>query len=94
MGNLNVSANGYKSYSNTVALQPGNNFAEITLQSNAPTPVATVPPGQRQPGAAASPAGATAPLPQSVPARAAITFQKPPPNFIRRKSEVILHAKQ
>ena len=90
MGNLNVSADGYKAYSNTIALQPGNNFAEITLQSTVPTPVAASPPAQQQPGAAAS--GAAVAPSQSV--RAAIAFQKPPPNFVRRQSEAILRAKQ
>jgi hypothetical protein len=95
MGNLNVSADGYKPYSNTVALQPGNNFAEITLQSTAPTPGAASPPAQQQPGTAASGASGVAIAPsQSIRARAAITFQKPPPNFVRRQGEVILRAKQ
>jgi hypothetical protein len=82
MGNVSITANGYMPYRNTVALQPGDNFAEITLQSNAQLPVATNPPGHATPA-----------VPLHAPVHAAIMLRAPPPNYIKSEKQVILRAK-
>src|SRR6266851_8073277 len=38
MGSVDIQAPGYVAYSNTVALRPGDNFAEITIDAIPPTP--------------------------------------------------------
>lgn len=92
MGDVTVSADGYKPYSNTVALQPGNNFAEITLLSNAPA-VAVAPPTGQQPRVSPAQPAPSAAAAVAPPSASAITFRKPPPSFVRRTTQVILHAK-
>jgi hypothetical protein len=84
MGEVSTKANGYKPYSNTVALKPGDNFAVITLE-----PDSTAPPRKESPALAAP----VAPAPQSVVTHAAITFRIPPANYIRKPEAVILRAK-
>lgn len=87
MGSMQISANGYQSYSNTVKLHPGTNFAEIALESNAHAPVAAP-----EAPHAETPAGGGAIAEK--PVRAGIIFSAPPRNFNRTQSAVVLRAKQ
>lgn len=78
MGDVTVSAGGYQEYSNTVPLQPGSNFAEITLQSVHPAP----------PAAAAAPGTGVA-VPH-VPLHVGIILRPPPPDFKKRASAAVM----
>lgn len=88
MGSMQISATGYQSYSNTVKLHPGTNFAEIALESNAPAPGA-----RPEAPHAATPAGGGGAIAEK-PARAGIIFSAPPRNFNRTQNAVVLRAKQ
>jgi hypothetical protein len=87
MGNVKISAAGYMPYSNTVPLQPGNNFAEITLQTVTPSAAPTAP---AQPGVP----GEGVAAPSRIPVHAGITLRPPPRDFVKRRSEAILHFKR
>jgi hypothetical protein len=69
MGNVKIAAPGYVDYSNSVELQPGNNYAEIAINP--------VPPPSPTPG---SPV-AVQPV-QLVP-HAGIVLKKPPANYVK-----------
>lgn len=82
MGDVKITAAGYQPYNNSVTLQPGSNFAEITLQSEQPSP----------PIVGAAPGAASGSL--QLPARAGITFRPPPSGFVKRQSMVVMRMKQ
>ncbi len=97
MGSVDIQAPGYLAYSNTVALRPGDNFAEITIDAippappaaaPVPAPAAVAPPPQAAPGAqpgdaAAAPAAAI-PLPKAAAfSHAQIILKIPPPNYTK-----------
>jgi len=97
MGTVKISAPGYMEYSNSVALQPGDNYAEIAIDPVS-SPVADVPPpapapSQAAPGqSAAKPQGgqmavkAKPSAPETIPVlKAAIVLKKPPPNYVKSK---------
>lgn len=90
MGNVDVQAPGHLTYSNTVLLRPGDNYAEITIDA-VPPPAPAAPAGAPAPVAAPTPAAAAptqqTPGPVAVSpariARAQIIVKAPPPGYTR-----------
>jgi hypothetical protein len=88
MGSVKIAAPGYQEYENTVALQPGDNYAEIAID---PVPVVTaVVPPEAVGGAAKTSTGKAAPAAQpakeeTIPVKqAAIVLKKPPENYVKK----------
>jgi hypothetical protein len=94
MGTVKIAAPGYLEYTNSVALQPGDNYAEIAIDP-APSPVVAAVPAPT-PTVAAPQAGApqaTAPTAmktmaarrvESIPVlKAGIVLKKPPANYVK-----------
>jgi hypothetical protein len=71
MGNVKVAAPGYVAYSNSVALQPGDNYAEIAIDP--------VPP----PAPSPTPGSPVKVQPIQVLPPAAIVLKRPPPNYVK-----------
>jgi len=78
MGNVKIAAPGYVEYSNSVALQPGNNYAEIAID---PVP----PPSAPAPVAGTTPAAAP---------HASIVLKKPPPDYVKSAETAIAGLKK
>jgi hypothetical protein len=78
MGNVKVSAPGYVEYANSVALQPGDNYAEIAIDA--------VPPAAPTP----TPGKPSQVQPIHVSPKAAIVVKKPPPAY--KKAAVTAYA--
>jgi len=70
MGSMKISAPGYVEYTNSVALQPGDNYAEIAIDPVPPPAPAPTPGSQVQPVHVSPPA--------------AIVLKKPPPNYVKK----------
>lgn len=84
MGSFQIEATGYQPYSNTAALKPGSNYAEITLDA---VPAGGTPsPAPASPGP--EPASPVASSPE-VKARPHIVFKALPPNFAKAKTAYV-----
>ena len=90
MGAVAIQATGYQNYSNTVPLQPGDNFAEIMIDAipkPAPPPAsppATIPQSPQGPAPAGQgPVAVKPPLVPIMP-RAQILLKPPPPDYVKK----------
>lgn len=86
MGSVKIAAPGYLEYTNSVALQPGDNYAEIAIDP-VPAPVVIGTPAPATPSTAR---GATAVQPDVKVAvrpapvlKAGIVLKKPPPDYVK-----------
>ena len=87
MGNVDVEAPGHVSYSNTVLLRPGDNYAEITIDA-VPLPAPAAPAGAPPPVAAPAPAPAAqgpaaGGMNPALIAHARIVLKAPPPGYTK-----------
>jgi hypothetical protein len=86
MGSVDIQAQGYVTYTNTVALRPGDNYAEITIDAVPPRVSVAVPPAQpaspSQHGKPTGPAAAIPAHPALVP-HAQILLKAPPPGYTK-----------
>jgi len=89
MGNVDVEAPGHLTYTNTVLLRPGDNYAEITIDA-VPPPPAPTPSGAPTPAPAAAPAPAPAAqgpaiggMKPALIAHAQIVLKAPPPGYAK-----------
>jgi len=86
MGSFQIEASGYQPYSNTVALKPGTNYAEVTLDAVAAAPAP-----------APSPSATTATAPTAAPqthtpvtaAKSQMIFKTLPPDFAKAKTTYV-----
>ncbi|MDQ2924343.1 MAG: hypothetical protein M3R43_02095 [Acidobacteriota bacterium] len=86
MGTVAIQAEGYKPFSNSVTLKPGDNYAEITLEALAPPVGAAVPPTSADPVSPAPSPSPTNPTDTAVRhPRAGIFLKQPPPNYVKKE---------
>ena len=87
MGSVDIQAPGYVAYSNTVALRPGDNFAEITIDAIPPTPasppIAAPQPQPALPGRILQGITPASPPQHAAIPRAQIILRQPPPNYVK-----------
>jgi len=94
MGNVEIQATGYRSYKNTVALHPGDNYAEIEIEPDVPPAKTDTPPLAGQPvpvqptQAQPPPASPTNSATALHNMRAQIILKAPPPNYIKKEATV------
>ncbi len=90
MGSVDIQAPGYVAYSNTVALRPGDNFAEIVIDAiplasattPAPPPAVAPQPAPADTSVSTGPVAAVPPQHVAI-KRAQIILRQPPPNYVK-----------